>query len=113
VLTGEGPQLARLQLAPQGQPGTPDAFAKNWHDKLWRLPLQDLLGKGEAPAGGSPQPELKVTYRRGRRELGKVELGRVGRDIYLRSEHTAGWAKPSPGPAEELLLEAEKVATGS
>jgi hypothetical protein len=101
-----------VKLAPKGQPATPDVFAKNWHDKLLRLPAQELLGKGEAPAGGVPRVELRLDYHRGTKPLGFLEAGHSGRDVYVRTEHTAGWVKV-PATADEVLQEAEKVVAGT
>ena len=99
------------KLAPKGQI-TPDLMAKNWHDKLWRLPSMEVLGKDENPAAGMPRDDLRVTYGRGSKELGYFQLGRLNRDVYGRTEHSAGWLKLPPS-AEELILEVEKIASPS
>ena len=99
-------------------------MAKNWHDKLYRLSVVDVLGKGELPAGGAPAIDCKVEYAWKGKQKGFVELGRVTPpatasnvsstappEIWARSERTAGWVK-LPGNAEELLKECGKVAAG-
>jgi hypothetical protein len=105
VLAGTVPQTVRF--ATKGQT-TADGLAKNWHDKLWRIPAQELLGKGETPAAGVPHDDLRIAYQRGHQDLGFIEMGRLGRDVYARTEHTAGWVKLPP-TGEEVVLEAEKV----
>jgi hypothetical protein len=109
VTAGDVPQT--VKLAPKDSPGSPDGFAKNWHDKLWRMAPQELLGKGETPPTGPPAVELRIVYGREKRELGFLEVGRSGRDIYARSEQTLGWVKLPP-TGEESLLEGEKAASG-
>jgi len=125
VIDRQTPASAKLQ----GKTGKTDDQAKNWHDKLWRLYVTDVLGKGEKPASGEPQVALRLEYREGSREQGFVELGRVSvpappapantsappagpsTEIYARSEHTAGWVKLPP-TADDVLKEADKIAGG-
>lgn len=129
VIPGANPFLSKL--ASQKTPSKPDEMAKNWHDKLWRLYLTEILGKGEKPEGGEPQIALKVEYRSHGKTLGFVEIGRgaapaptaeknasmpkaptpPAQPIYARSEHTAGWVKLPP-TADDLIKEADKIASG-
>jgi hypothetical protein len=90
---------------------TNDEFARNWHDRLWRTYAVDLLGKGEAPAGGEPQVELRVDYARGDKAQGFLEMGRAGTELYARSENTAGWVKLGAS-ADSLLKESPRIAGG-
>jgi hypothetical protein len=119
--SAETPLAAKL--ASKKTPQKPDELAKNWHDKVWRLIVTEALGKDELPAGGAPQPALRIEYTLRGKTRGFLELGRVNApapantsmppaatvEIFGRSEHTAGWVKV-PANAEDLLKEAEKVA---
>jgi hypothetical protein len=98
------------RLASTKSPATPDTFAKNWHDQLWRLAPVDLLGRGEVPQTGAPLVTVRVDYRRGGNDVGFVELGKSGADVYARSEHTAGWVKLG-AQAASVLQDAERVAS--
>jgi hypothetical protein len=99
-----------------------DLAAKNWHDKLFRLAVTEVLGQGEKPAAGEPVVALKVEYTSHGKPEGWLEIGRVqppantsgttpAAELYGKSEHTAGWMK-LPANTEELLKEADKVVTG-
>lgn len=129
VIPGQNPFLSKL--ASKKSPDKPDEMAKNWHDKLWRLYVTEVLGKGEKPAGGEPQTDLKIEYRSHGKTIGFVELGRgvapqpvqnvstpngkppiaPAAPIYARSEHTAGWVKLPPS-ADDLIKEADKIVSG-
>ncbi|HXU72656.1 MAG TPA: DUF4340 domain-containing protein [Polyangia bacterium] len=102
----------------------PDEMAKNWHDKLWRLMVTDVLGKGEMPSSGTPEVACKVEYSWKGKSKGFVELGRTAPssvasnasptgpgEQWARSERTASWDK-LPGSADELMKECLKVAAG-
>ncbi len=119
-------QPLATKLAPKKNASKPDEMAKNWHDKLWRLYVTEVLGKGEKPAAGEPQIVLRVDYSDHGKARGFIEIGHVqalapanaassqpppASEIFARTEHTAGWAKLPPS-AEDLLREAEKVAAG-
>jgi hypothetical protein len=111
--------------------GKPDDMAKNWHDKMWRQFVTDVLGKDEKPAGGAPEVACKLTYTMKGKQKGFIELGRVtppptqstaassssqpapaaAPEVWARSEHSAGWDK-LPSAAEELVKECAKVAAG-
>jgi hypothetical protein len=106
VTLGEG------KLAPKSAPTTPDAFAKNWSDRVFRLIVTEVLGKDETPPQGAPQVELRVEYLSRGRTLGWFELGHSGGDVYCRTEHTAGWMK-LPGNSADIIAEAKKVTAGS
>ncbi|HEX9103319.1 MAG TPA: DUF4340 domain-containing protein, partial [Polyangia bacterium] len=54
--------------------GKPDDMAKNWHDKVWRMMVTDVLGKGEQPASGTPEVACKVEYSWKGKPKGFVEL---------------------------------------
>ena len=108
--------------------GKPDDLAKNWHDKLFRSMVIDVLGKGELPKGGTPELQCKVEYTDKGKAKGFVELGRLGTappqnvssptpapatqvETWARTEHTAGWVK-LPASADDILKECSKVASG-
>jgi hypothetical protein len=120
-------QLGRESRATAGfaaakTPDKRDQTAKNWHDSLWRIFPTELLGKGEQVPGGKPTVALRVDYADGKDSVGWVEIARaegvapagaVSEDaapkgeLYIRSEHTAGWNKiPSGG---QLIPDAEKL----
>ncbi len=119
-----------LKLAPKNAPDKPDATAKNWHDKVWRLLVTDALGKGEKPTAGEPRVAVRVDYTTHGKMRGFIELGRVmpspaappaapstppssappAPEIYARTEHAAGWVK-LPTTADDLIKEGEKLAT--
>jgi hypothetical protein len=105
---GQGP----VSLAPQESPEAPDEFARNWHERVWRLAPVELLGRGEEPPGGAPEVVFRVEYRKAGKALGELTLARgASGDFYARTEHTAGWARLVPG-ADALASEAAKVASG-
>ena len=105
--------------------GKPDDMAKNWHDKVWRMMVVDVLGKGEQPTGGTPEVACKVEYGWRGKQKGFIELGRVtpppvasnvstppsATEAWARSEHTASWDK-LPGNAEDVIKECSKIAAG-
>jgi hypothetical protein len=102
--------------------GKPDDMAKNWHDKVWRMMVTDVLGKGEAPTGGTPEIACKVEYTWHGKPKGFVELGRItpppvasnvpappGQvEAFARSERTASWDK-LPATADDVIKECSKV----
>ncbi len=107
---GEMGQNAKL--TPKATPDKPDEFAKNWHDKIWRLIPVELLGKGEKPAAGEPQVLARIDYSAKGKPAGFVELAQAGSsDLFARSEYTAGWVKVHAG-SEDIAAEAKKVAAG-
>ena len=109
---GEG-GLVFGKLMPVGGPDKPDEQAKLWHDKVWRLVVTEVLGRGEKPERGEPTIALRVDYARGGKDRGFVELGRLDPapapttavpdggtpppspppEIYARSERTASWVR--------------------
>jgi hypothetical protein len=104
--------------------GKPDELAKNWHDKIWRMMVTEVLGKGEQPPRGTPEVACKVTYEWHGKPKGFLELGRIApapvasnapatgpAEDWARSERTASWDK-LPGSAEEVIKECSKVAAG-
>lgn len=103
--------------------GKSDDRAKMWHDKLGRALVSEVLGKGEVPPHGEPAIALRVDYKLKGRGPAFIEVGRSGADpastpapgappvvkeIFARTESTAGWVKLSVA-AEELLKDAEKI----
>jgi hypothetical protein len=95
----------KLAAAPQ-QPA--DEFATNWHERIWRTMGIDVLGRGEAPASGTPNVELRVDYVRGAAPVGFIEMGKAGGEVFARTEHTAGWVRLHAGSAQ-ILEERQKV----
>ncbi len=121
-------QPATAKLASKKTPAKADEMVKNWHDKLWRTYVTDVLGKSEAPVGGAPAILLKVDYFEGGKPRGFIEIGRgvalpppapantsappppaPPAEIFGRSEHTAGWVK-LPASVDDVLKEADKIA---
>jgi hypothetical protein len=103
-----------VELVPREAPDSPDEMARKWHERVWLLaPGQaDFLGRGEAPPGGEPREVFRVEYLRGDEGIGRLTVARGAEGgYYVRTEHTAGWAKLPPW-ADSLVLEAEKVAAG-
>ena len=115
------------KLMPASTPDKADEMARNWHDRIWHAFPTEVLGKGEAPAGGEPKVLARIEYFDGAKSLGWLELGKggslestdgsmsappltdpAGGDLYARSEHTAGWVKIRNDPG--TLAEAEKIA---
>jgi hypothetical protein len=104
--------------------GKPDDMAKNWHDKVWRTMVTEVLGKGEQPPGGTPEAACKIEYGWHGKPKGFVELAHVMAppvasnvtappvgEPWARSERTASWDK-LPGNAEDLIKECSKIAAG-
>ncbi len=108
-----------------GKNGKPDDMAKNWHDKVWRLMVTDVLGKGELPTSGTPEVACKVEYGWHGKQKGFVELGRLtpppvasnvsappsAVEPWARSERTASWDK-LPANADDVIKECSKIAAG-
>ncbi len=103
-----------------------DQTSKNWHDKLWRLPVAEALGQGELPPGGAPQILARLDYSRSGKPVGFVEIARANTapttpdapgappkrpDLYARSEHTVSWSRLSYG-GEDVVKDLEKVLAG-
>jgi hypothetical protein len=128
VISAGGKQKEYLQVgrdnhvtAGFASPKTPDKrdqMAKNWHDALWRLFPSDVLGRGEQPESGKPGVVVRVDYYEKKSPVGWIEIGRPeatngmsddtapSTETYVRTEHTAGWAKV-PGGA--LVADAQKL----
>jgi hypothetical protein len=131
VLSSGGKQKEYLQVsrenranagfAPSKSPDKRDQMAKNWHDTLWRVFPAELLGRGEEPAAGKPAVAVRLDYFDGRSNVGWIEIARTEAggsgmsdeatptttETYVRTEHTAGWAKLSTGGA--LVADAQKL----
>jgi hypothetical protein len=113
---------AKATIASAKSPDKPDQMAKNWHDSLWRAFASDILGRGEDPPGGKPATVLRVEYFDGKQSVGFDEFARVeptaesssavseepaGSDVYVRTEHSAGWMKVANG--NQLITDAQKL----
>jgi hypothetical protein len=122
-LTGDKPTDVKLASKKTNKP---DTEAKNWHDKVFRLVVSEVLGQGETPSGGAPQVLLKLEYTFKGKPKGWLEIGRVAAPppaiqaasmppqagpLYARSERTAGWMKLA-GTAEDVVKEVDKVVAG-
>jgi hypothetical protein len=131
VIASGGKQKEYLQVgrespgtsgfAPPKTPDKRDQMAKNWHDSLWRVFPSELLGRGEDPASGKPTVVVRVDYFDGKTPVGWLELARVEpangngmsdenaptTETYVRTEHTAGWAKLASGG--QLVADAQKL----
>ena len=119
-----GEPRANAGFAPAKTPDKADQMAKNWHDSVWRLFPADMLGRGEEPTGGKPAVAVRVDYFDGKDNVGWIELARGGEgggegmstgeesapgsDIYVRTEHTASWAKLGGGSGQ-LIADAQKL----
>jgi hypothetical protein len=94
VVSGNA-QQGPATVAPQSAPDKPDEFVRNWHERVW------------------PEELFRVEYKRGGKVQGQVTVARGARgDLYLRTEHTEGWAKLQAG-VDTLAAEAVKVASGT
>ncbi len=109
---------SKAAFAPPKSPDKPDQMAKNWHDSLWRAFPSELLGHGEEPAGGKPATVLRVEYFDGGKSIGFDEFARAesssgvsedpaSGDVYLRTEHSAGWMKIQTGA--QIVNDAQKL----
>lgn len=132
VISSGGKQKEYLQVGRESHatagfasPKTPDKrdqMAKNWHDTLWRVFPAELLGRGEQPTAGKPNTVLRVDYYDGKSPVGWIEIARVESsggtgmsdesttptsDTYVRTEHTASWAKMNTGG--QLVSDAQKL----
>ncbi|RKI04753.1 hypothetical protein [Corallococcus sp. AB038B] len=102
VASGKSP--GAVQLSPVDAASTPDDFARNWHDRLWRLTPVELLGRGEAPPGPAPTPAFRVEYQRAGKAVGELSMAKTpDGSWYARTEFTAGWTRMGGGL--ELLAE--------
>src|SRR5262249_47182604 len=103
-LVQQGEKAVELKLASK-KTQKPDAEAKNWHDKVFRLVVTEVLGQGEVPAAGKPETLLKLEYTNKGKAKGWLEIGRAPAaaapantsmpakpgELYAKSEHSAGW----------------------
>jgi len=112
-LPAEGSQPQKL--ASTKTPTKPDEFARNWHDRIWRLVVTEVLGKSEVPSSGEPKVAIRIDYRYRLKPVGWIELSHPrtatsgpAPEIYARTEHTAGWVKVH-AIGEDLVKEGKKV----
>jgi len=111
VVRGRPPEP--VTVAPQSAPDEPDERVRDWHERVWRLPPVDVLGRGEALPGGEAEELFRVEYKRGNKVVGHVTVARGAEgNFYARTEHTAGWVLLQGG-VDSLAVEAVKVASGS
>ncbi|MFB1481242.1 hypothetical protein [Corallococcus sp. RDP092CA] len=109
IANGQPPGAVRL--SPVDAPGTPDEFARNWHDRLWRLTPVELLGRGEAPPGPAPTPAFRVEYQRGGKAVGELSMAKTpDSSWYARTELAPGWVRMGGG-LELLAEDAAKLTT--
>ena len=128
VISSGGKQKEFLQVGREAHataglvsPKTPDKrdqMAKNWTDAVWRLFPSDLLGKGEDPENGKVAVAVRVDYFEKKERVGWIEIGRPetasgmsddsapSTETYVRTEHTAGWAKV---PGGQIIADAQKL----
>jgi hypothetical protein len=98
-----------VSLVPEESPDRPDEFARNWHDRVWRLLPLDFLGRGELPPGGEPEEAFRVQYRKGGKAVGELVVAKGQDGFFARTEHTTGWARLHAG-VDALATEAAKVS---
>ena len=92
--------------------GTVDEFATNWHGRVWSQGTGiEVLGRGEDPAAGTPEVQVRVEYLRGDKPVGHLDLATAGDDFFARTEHTAGWVRLHGG-ARQLVEERGQVVAG-
>ncbi len=106
--TGKAP--GPVSLAPEEAPERPDEFARNWHDRVWRMMPIDFLGRAELPASGEPREVFRVEYRRAGAPVGQVTVAKGEEGFFVRTEHTTGWAKLHAG-VDALAEEAARVTS--
>lgn len=109
TFTASGQAPAAVTLAPEETPDRPDEFARNWHDKVWRLLPLDYLGRGEVPPGGEPEEAFRVEYRKGGKSVGELRVAKGQGGFFARTEHTTGWTRLHAG-VDSLAAEAAKVS---
>jgi len=109
---------AKAALAPARSPDKPDQMAKNWHDSLWRIFPSDILGRNEQPPAGKPGTVMRIEYFDGKSSIGFDEFAREesstgvseepsSTNVYVRTEHTAGWLKVATG--NQVISDAQKL----
>lgn len=110
VVSGRPPEPVKVAL--RSTPDAPDAFVRNWHERVWQLMPLDVLGRGEEPPSGEPEELFRAEYRRGDKVVGHVAVARGAEgDFHARTEHSAGGVRLQGG-ADSLAAEAIKVASG-
>lgn len=107
-----GKPPAPIIISPQNTPGQQDEFARNWHDRIWRVATLNVLGRGEEPPGSPLTDVFRVEYRKGGKELGFLQVARNTQGEYFaRSEYSAGWIRLTS--FDTLAAEAERMASGN
>lgn len=112
LFTGaEVPQ--NTKVARVASPEKSEELVKNWHEKLWgRVIVTEVLGRGELPKLGEPRVELRVEYTARGAKKGFLEIGfDTSAATWARTENTASWVAVHQG-ADELVIEARKIAEG-
>lgn len=101
-----------MKVFPKGTEKADD-LVRNWHDKVWnRLIVTEVLGKGELPKSGEPKVEMRIEYL-GRGSLkGFIELGKLGPELWARTENTASWVGIHTG-TDDVIAEAKKFTSPS
>ncbi|MBN8228660.1 hypothetical protein JYK02_14195 [Corallococcus macrosporus] len=111
TFAASGKPPGAVQLSPVNAPTTPDDFARNWHDRLWRLTPVELLGRGEAPPGLPSTPAFRVEYQRAGKTVGELSMAKASDNSwYARTEYTPGWVRMGGG-LELLAEDAVKLTT--
>lgn len=110
VVSGKPP--GPVTVSPRSAPGAPDERVRNWHERVWQLQPQELLGRGEEPPGGEPEQLFQVEYARGDKAAGYIIVARDAEGaFYARTEHTVGWVRLQ-GAVDPLAADAIQVASG-
>jgi hypothetical protein len=109
AFAASGNPPAPAKLTPVDAPGAPDDFARNWHDRLWRLTPVEFLGRDETPPGLPATPAFHLAYSKDGKPVGELSLARTpDSDWYARTESTPGWVRMGGG-LEPLAEDAAKL----
>ncbi len=113
VIPNPGGSPTSVKLGSKSAPDRPDELAKNWHDRVWRLAVTEVLGEGEVPPSGEPKSALRIDYLDHGRSKGYLELAKgAGPEVFAKTENSAGWLRIS-GAVDDLIKEAPRVISGS
>jgi hypothetical protein len=109
VLPSPGGPPGSVKLASKATPDKPDELAKNWHDRIWRLAVTEVLGENEVPTSGEPKAALRIDYLDHGRTRGFLELAKgAANEVFARTENSAGWLRIA-GAVDDLIGEAPRV----